>query len=70
MTDAAIPAAPSRSLLQRGPDIVVWGGVILLLLISFQPVEMGNAAKIAKAQAEFEKIQAAAAQKRAAEPDV
>ena len=46
MTDATIPAAPSRTLLQRGPDFVVWGGVILLLLISFQPVEMGNAAKL------------------------
>lgn len=46
MTDAAIPAAPSRSLIQRGPDMLVWGAVILLLLISFQPVEMGNVSKL------------------------
>jgi phosphonate transport system permease protein len=48
MTDvaAAIPAAPSRSLTQRAPDLFVWGGVILLLLISFQPVEMHNATKL------------------------
>ena len=36
----AIPPPPSRSLLQRAPDILVWGGVIVLLLIAFGPAEI------------------------------
>lgn len=39
---ALIPPAPTRSLVQRGPDILVWGGVIVLLLISFGPVDMSH----------------------------
>jgi phosphonate transport system permease protein len=48
MTDAAADIAkpPSRTLAQRGPDMLVWGGVIVLLLISFQPVEMSNFTKL------------------------
>jgi len=47
MTDvAAVPPAPSQSLAQRAPDLLVWGGVLLLLLISFHPVEMQNATKL------------------------
>lgn len=46
MTDTAVPPPPSRSLVQRGPDLLVWGAVIVLLLISFQPVEMGNASRL------------------------
>ncbi len=47
MTDAAaVPPAPTRSLIQRAPDLLVWGAVILLLMISFQPVEMHNATKL------------------------
>lgn len=47
MTDAAdTPKPPSRTLAQRGPDLLVWGGVIILLLISFQPVEMTNVTKL------------------------
>jgi phosphonate transport system permease protein len=46
MTDAAVPPPPSRSLAQRTPDLLVWGAVILLLLISFKPVEMANATKL------------------------
>ena len=42
MSDAAIPAPPSQSLAQRAPDLLVWGGVLVLLLISFHPVEMQN----------------------------
>src|SRR3546814_10376445 len=38
----AIPGPPRRSLAQRAPDILVWGGVILLLLISLKPVEIHN----------------------------
>jgi phosphonate transport system permease protein len=39
-------APPSRSLAQRAPDMVVWGGVIVLLLISWHPVEMHNFTKL------------------------
>jgi phosphonate transport system permease protein len=46
MTDAAIPAPPTRSLGQRAPDMVVWGGVLILLMISFHPVEMQNFTKL------------------------
>lgn len=35
-------APPSRSLAQRAPDVLVWGGVIVLLMISFRPVEMNH----------------------------
>src|ERR1043165_3321498 len=47
MTDATVvPPPPSRSLAQRTPDLVVWGAVLLILLISFHPVEMQNATKL------------------------
>jgi phosphonate transport system permease protein len=39
---AGIPPPPRRSPLQRAPDILVWGGVIILLLISFGPVDMSR----------------------------
>lgn len=38
----AIPAAPQRSLAQRVPDLLVWGGVILILVIAFKPVDMAH----------------------------
>lgn len=46
MTDATVLAPPQRSLAQRAPDMLVWGAVILLLVISFQPVEIHNATKL------------------------
>ena len=47
MTDTTVvPAAPSRSLVQRAPDLMVWGAVILLLIIAFKPVEMSNFSKL------------------------
>jgi phosphonate transport system permease protein len=46
MTDAAVPPPPSRSLAQRAPDLLVWGAVILLLLISFKPVEVHNFSRL------------------------
>ena len=46
MTDPAVLAPPQRSLAQRAPDMLVWGAVILLLVISFQPVEIHNATKL------------------------
>jgi len=33
-------APPRRSLAQRAPDILIWGGVIILLVVAFGPVEM------------------------------
>lgn len=37
-----IPAPPSRSLAQRAPDLLVWGGVLALLLIAIKPTEVGH----------------------------
>ncbi len=37
-----IPAPPQRSLAQRFPDFLVWGGVILILVIAFKPVDMAH----------------------------
>ncbi len=37
---AEIPPPPSRPLGQRAFDIIVWGGVAVLLVISFGPVEL------------------------------
>lgn len=39
-TSPAMPAPPSRSLAQRLPDILVWGGVIAVLMYSFGKVDM------------------------------
>jgi phosphonate transport system permease protein len=41
-----VPPAPSRTLTQRAPDLLVWGGVIVLLLIAFKPVEMGHLTRL------------------------
>ena len=38
----AVPAPPTRPLVQRAIDFVVWGGVILFLISSFGPVDMGH----------------------------
>jgi len=38
----AIPLPPQRSLTQRLPDLLVWGGVILILVIAFRPVDMAH----------------------------
>ena len=37
-----IPRPPERTLAQRTPDLLVWGAVLMLLLISFKPVEMSH----------------------------
>ena len=37
-----IPLPPQRSLAQRAPDLLVWGGVILILIIAFRPVDMAH----------------------------
>ena len=47
MTDSAVaPSAPSRTLAQRAPDLAVWGLLLILLMVSFHPVEMHNASKL------------------------
>jgi phosphonate transport system permease protein len=38
----AIPLPPQRSFAQRLPDLLVWGGVILILVIAFRPVDMAH----------------------------
>lgn len=43
---AVVPSAPTRTLAQQTPDFLVWGGVIVLLMISFAPVEMANFTKL------------------------
>jgi phosphonate transport system permease protein len=45
MTAVPPPALlpPRRPLLQRAPDILVWGGVIVLLALAFGPVELRRA---------------------------
>jgi phosphonate transport system permease protein len=37
---AAVPPPPSRTLVQRAPDIVLWGGVLVLLIVAFGPAEI------------------------------
>jgi len=46
VTPTAIPAPPVRPLSARLVDILVWGGVIGLLLISFGPVDMAHVPKL------------------------
>jgi phosphonate transport system permease protein len=43
MTDAAPLRAPVRPLGARIFDLIVWGGLIVLLLVSFEPVQMRRA---------------------------
>jgi phosphonate transport system permease protein len=42
----AVPPPPRRSLAERAPDLLVWGGVLALLLVSAGPVELGHAGKL------------------------
>lgn len=42
----ALPAPPRRSLAERAPDVLVWGGVLALLLVSARPVELGHVARL------------------------
>ena len=50
MTDAAatgaIPRPPTRTLVQRAPDILIWGAVIMILLVSVGPVNIGHFTKL------------------------
>jgi phosphonate transport system permease protein len=40
LATGAVPPPPSRTLLQRAPDILLWGGVIVLLIVAFGPAEI------------------------------
>ena len=49
MTDASPPATlkpPVRSATERGLDMLVWGGVLLLLILAFHPVQMDNIGRL------------------------
>ena len=41
-----IPRPPQRTLMQRLPDIVIWGAVIVILLVSVGPVNIGHVTKL------------------------
>ena len=43
---ADVPAPPSRTLAQRAPDLLVWGGVVALLLVAIKPVEVGHVSRL------------------------
>ncbi len=43
---APVPPPPQRSLVQRAPDLVVWGLVLILLIVAVKPVEMGHITKL------------------------
>ena len=42
----AAPAPPRRTIVQRAPDLLIWGGILLVLLISIRPVEMGHVSRL------------------------
>jgi phosphonate transport system permease protein len=39
---APVPGPPGRTAAERGLDLLVWGGILVLLIVSFRPVEMGK----------------------------
>ncbi|MBX9615073.1 MAG: phosphonate ABC transporter, permease protein PhnE [Brevundimonas sp.] len=46
MTDSAIPRPPSRSLGARLLDLLIWGGVAVLLLYSIDDVNLGDLSRL------------------------
>jgi phosphonate transport system permease protein len=48
MADAAAPdlKPPVRPLAERGLDVLVWGGIALLLVLAFHPVNMDNVSRL------------------------
>ena len=46
LSSGEIPPPPHRSLLQRAPDTLVWGAVLVLLLVAYKPVEMSHVTKL------------------------
>jgi phosphonate transport system permease protein len=43
---SAVPAPPSKSAGAWALDVLIWGGVAILLIISFAPVELGNVGRL------------------------
>ena len=43
---AQVPPPPVRPLVQRLIDLMVWGGIIVLLLVAFGPVDMQHAGRL------------------------
>ena len=43
---AAVPLPPHRSLVQRAPDIAIWGAVIVILLVSVRAVDIGHVTRL------------------------
>lgn len=41
-TTSAVPPPPTRSLAQRAPDLLLWGGLVVLLAIAFGPAELSK----------------------------
>lgn len=41
-TASPVPSAPRRTLAQRGPDLLLWGGLVVLLVIAFGPAELNK----------------------------
>lgn len=46
MIDSAIPAPPSRSLAARLLDLLIWGGVAVLLIYSIDDVNLGDLSRL------------------------
>lgn len=46
MTDGAIPRPPSRSLSAWALDVLIWGGVAVLLIYSIDDVNLGDLSKL------------------------
>jgi len=43
---ADVPPPPTRTMAQRTPGLLLWGGLILFLVIAFKPVEMAHVTKL------------------------
>ena len=41
-TATPVPRPPVRSAAERGLDLLVWGGIVVLLIVAFRPVEMNK----------------------------
>jgi phosphonate transport system permease protein len=39
---SSVPPPPTQSLAQRAPDLLLWGGLVVLLAIAFGPVELSK----------------------------
>jgi phosphonate transport system permease protein len=46
VADSEVPRPPTRSLVQRAPDLAIWGLVVVVLIFAVKPVEMSHAARL------------------------